>query len=149
MGAAVPGKASETILYFVSGHLFLLRKSVIYCNYLVHSMYNRFLCTRATKEGKKVKPTVIPSKSHSIAIFIMILVLDSLMVIFPTKPYPGFRYTLPVPTVRWVHFWFLLFVKAFLAATSHFCTYHHFFVSLCPTILGFSFLALHEKASFA
>ncbi len=23
------------------------------------------------------------------------------------KPYPGFRYTLPVPTVRWVHFLYL------------------------------------------
>jgi hypothetical protein len=33
--------------------------------YLVHSTYDRFLCTRATKEGKNVKPTVIPSKSHS------------------------------------------------------------------------------------
>ncbi len=39
--------------------------------YLVHSMYDRFLWTRATKEGKNVKPTVIPSKSHGIAVFIL------------------------------------------------------------------------------
>jgi hypothetical protein len=32
--------------------------------------------------------------------------------------------------------WFLLFAKAFLAVTSHFSTYRHFFVSLCPAILG-------------
>ncbi len=36
-------------------------------------MYNAFLCTRATKEGKNVKPTiVIPSKSHSAAVFILL-----------------------------------------------------------------------------
>jgi hypothetical protein len=44
---------------------------------------------------------------------------------------------------------FQLFVKAFLAVTSHFCTYRHFFVSLCPAILGFSFFALRKKALFA
>jgi hypothetical protein len=43
---------------------------------------------------------------------------------------------------------FLLFVKAFLAVTSHLCAYHHFFVLLCPAILGFSFLALRKKALF-
>jgi hypothetical protein len=40
------------------------------------------------------------------------------------------------------------FVNAFLAVTSHFSTYRHFFVSLSPAILGFSFRALREKASF-
>ncbi len=38
--------------------------------YLVHSTYDGFLCTRASKEGKNVKPTVIPSKSYSVAVFI-------------------------------------------------------------------------------
>jgi hypothetical protein len=38
--------------------------------YLVNSMYEEFLCTTATKEGKNIKPTVIPSKSHSAAVFI-------------------------------------------------------------------------------
>ncbi len=38
--------------------------------YQVHSMDDGLLCTRATKEGKNVEPTVIPSKSHSVAIFI-------------------------------------------------------------------------------
>ncbi len=33
-------------------------------------MYAGFLRTRARKEGKNVKPTVIPSKSHSTAVFI-------------------------------------------------------------------------------
>jgi hypothetical protein len=32
--------------------------------------YDKFLCTRAMKEGKNVKPTVIPSKSHSVAEFL-------------------------------------------------------------------------------
>ncbi len=37
-------------------------------------MYDRFLCTRATKEGKNIKPTtVIPSKSHSAVVFISFL----------------------------------------------------------------------------
>jgi hypothetical protein len=36
-------------------------------------MYNSFLCTRSTKEGKNIKPTVIPSKSHSAAVFITLL----------------------------------------------------------------------------
>ncbi len=27
-----------------------------------------------------------------------------MVTFFSTSPYPGFRYTLPVPTVRWVHF---------------------------------------------
>ncbi len=44
---------------------------------------------------------------------------------------------------------FQLFVKAFLAITSHFSTYRHFFVLLCPAILDFSFRALCKKASFA
>ena len=36
-------------------------------------MYDGFLCTsRATKEGKNVKPAVIPSKSHSATVFIFI-----------------------------------------------------------------------------
>ncbi len=36
-------------------------------------MHNRFLCARAMKEGKNVKPTVIPSKSHSaVAVFILL-----------------------------------------------------------------------------
>jgi hypothetical protein len=35
-------------------------------------MHDAFLCTRATKEGKNVKPTiVIPSKRHSAAVFIV------------------------------------------------------------------------------
>jgi hypothetical protein len=38
--------------------------------YLVHSMYDGFLCTRATKEGKNVNPTEIPTKSHSVAVFV-------------------------------------------------------------------------------
>ncbi len=38
--------------------------------YLVHSTYDGFLWTRAMKEGNIVKPTVIPSKSHSVAVFI-------------------------------------------------------------------------------
>jgi hypothetical protein len=38
--------------------------------YLVHSTYDRFLCTGATKEGKNIKPIVIPSKRHSEAVFI-------------------------------------------------------------------------------
>jgi hypothetical protein len=42
-----------------------------------------------------------------------------------------------------------LFVNAFLAVTSHFSTYRHFFVSLSPAMLGFSFRALRKKASFA
>jgi hypothetical protein len=29
------------------------------------------LCTRATKEGKNIKLTVIPSKSHNAAVFIV------------------------------------------------------------------------------
>jgi hypothetical protein len=44
---------------------------------------------------------------------------------------------------------FLLFAKAFLAITSHFSIYHHFFVLLSPAILGFSFRVLREKASLA
>jgi hypothetical protein len=34
-------------------------------------MYDRFLCTRAVKEEKKVDPPVIPSKSHRVAVFIL------------------------------------------------------------------------------
>ncbi len=33
--------------------------------------------------------------------------------------------------------------------TPHFSSYSHFFVLLCPAILGFSFHALRKKASFA
>jgi hypothetical protein len=47
------------------------------------------------------------------------------------------------------NFRFLLFAKAFLAVTSHFSTYRHFFELLCPAILGFSFRSLRKKASFA
>jgi hypothetical protein len=36
-----------------------------------------------------------------------------------------------------------------IAITSHFSTYRHLFVLLCPAILGFSFRAMHERASFA
>ncbi len=39
--------------------------------YLAHSTYDKFLCTRATKEGKNVKSTALfPSISHSAAVFI-------------------------------------------------------------------------------
>ncbi len=38
--------------------------------YLVHSTYDGFLCTRATKDEKNAKPTVIPSKSQSAAVFV-------------------------------------------------------------------------------
>ncbi len=38
-------------------------------------MYDGVLCNRAMKEGKKGKPTGIPSKSHSIAVFIIPMVL--------------------------------------------------------------------------
>jgi hypothetical protein len=67
----VPGEASETMakLCFWPS-IVLVRKLAIYCKYLVHSTYDRFLCARATKEGKNIKPTVIPSKSHSAAVFI-------------------------------------------------------------------------------
>jgi hypothetical protein len=44
---------------------------------------------------------------------------------------------------------FLLFAKAFLAVTSHFSIYRHFFVLLSPAILGFSIRVLRKKASFA
>ncbi len=61
----------------VSGHLFLARKLAIYCNYLEHSTYNGFVCARATKEGNNLKPTVIPSKSHSAAVFIYLEITES------------------------------------------------------------------------
>ncbi len=67
----MPDEASETMVeLFLWPSIVLLRKLAMYCTYLVHSTYDSFLFTRATKEGKNVKPTVIPSKSHSIAVFI-------------------------------------------------------------------------------
>jgi hypothetical protein len=33
-------------------------------------MYNGYALLGLTKEGKNAKPTVIPSKSHSVAVFI-------------------------------------------------------------------------------
>ncbi len=57
--------------FFVAIYCTFTLTSNILQIYLVHSTYDRFLCTRAMKEGKKGKPTVIPSKSHSIAVFIL------------------------------------------------------------------------------
>ncbi len=51
---------------------------------------------------------------------------ENLMFFFPAKK---------AQDVRRAMVGFLLFVKAFLAVTSHFSTYRHFFVSLCPAIL--------------
>ncbi len=82
LGAAVPGEASETMVELCFWpSIVLVRKVAIYCEYLVHSMYDRFLCTRAIKEGKNVKPTVIPSKSHSASVFIptFVSILNSII----------------------------------------------------------------------
>jgi hypothetical protein len=47
LGAAVPGEASETMVELcLWPSIILVRKLAIYCNYLVHSTSNRFLCTR-------------------------------------------------------------------------------------------------------
>jgi hypothetical protein len=70
----VPGEALEAMVelcFWLS--IVLVHKLVIYCNYIwyIHSTYGGFYCTRATKEGKNVKPTVISSKGHSAAVFIV------------------------------------------------------------------------------
>jgi hypothetical protein len=69
----VPGEASETMVKLcLQPSIILLRKLAILRLYLVRSTYDGFLCTRAMKEGKNVKPAVqIPSKSHSVAVFIV------------------------------------------------------------------------------
>jgi hypothetical protein len=69
--AVVSGEALETMVQlFLWPSIILLRKLAMYCDYLVHSTYDRFFCTRSTKEGENRKPTVIPSKSHGVAVFI-------------------------------------------------------------------------------
>jgi hypothetical protein len=71
LGVAVPGDASETMVELCFWpSVVLVHKLVIYCNYIWYILCDGFSCTMSTKEGKNVKPTVIPSKSHSAAGFI-------------------------------------------------------------------------------
>ncbi len=63
-------KQQKPWLNCVCGHLsYFYLIATIACT--IHSTCSRFLCTRAMKEGNKKRP-VIPSKSHSIAVFILL-----------------------------------------------------------------------------
>ena len=62
-GLAVPGEASETMVKLCLYLNTFLHKLRINCDYLVHSMYNGCVCTRATKEGENVKHTLYSLKT--------------------------------------------------------------------------------------
>jgi hypothetical protein len=71
LGAAVPGEASETMVELCFWpSIVLVCKLAINCDYIWYILRTTDFCTGATKEGKNVKPTVTPSKSHSAAVFI-------------------------------------------------------------------------------
>ncbi len=69
MSPAVPGEALETMVKLCFWpSIDLVRKLGIYCNYTWYIL--RTMDFYGYKEGKNVKPTVIPSKIHSAAVFI-------------------------------------------------------------------------------
>ncbi len=63
----MPGEALETMVELCFWpSIVLVHKLVIYCNYILY-----ILCTTDFYLlGQNVKPSVIPSKSHSAAVFI-------------------------------------------------------------------------------
>ena len=65
-------------IVFVAIYCTFMLISNIFKLYLVHTMYDGCLCTRATKEGKNVKPTVdpIPPKVIVQAVFIFLQVVS-------------------------------------------------------------------------
>ncbi len=75
LGAAVPGEALETkVELYLWPSILLLHELAIYCNYIWYILCAMdFYVLGLQKREKTLKPTLIPSKSHSVAIFNILL----------------------------------------------------------------------------
>jgi hypothetical protein len=76
LGVAVPGEASETMaeLFLWPSSIVLLRKLAIYFDYILYTLRTTDFYVLGLQKKEKTLSlllTVIPSKSHSIAVYIV------------------------------------------------------------------------------